>query len=119
MNKPMLGLLLGTVLGLIDGISAPWGLNDPELWDGLLGIVIGSTFKGLVAGILIGAVARVSDSIPITVVFGILVSSAFAFLVAYLNGKYYLRITLPGAILGAMVGYVTQKYGLGPRRRAA
>lgn len=119
MNKPMLGLLLGTILGLIDGISAPWGLNDPELWNGLLGIVIGSTFKGLVAGILIGVVARSSDSFPLTVAFGVLLSGALAFLVAYLQGKYYLRITLPGAVLGAMVGFITQKYGLGPRPRTA
>lgn len=111
MNKPLLGLLLGTILGAIDGVTAPLGLNDPEVSNGLIGIVIGSTFKGLVAGVLIGLVARVTNSTPTTIVFGILVSGFFAWLVAHLQGKYYLRITLPGAILGALVGFAVQTYG--------
>lgn len=116
MNKPLLGLILGTVLGALDGLSAPWGLNDPKLWEDLAGIVIGSTIKGLVAGVLIGLVARYSNSTVLTIAFGILVSGAFAFGVAMMQGGYYLRITLPGALIGAMVGFATQKYGAMPRR---
>lgn len=116
MNKPLLGLILGTVLGALDGISAPWGLNDPKLWADLTGIVIGSTVKGLVAGVLIGLVARYTNSTAVTVVFGIVVSGAFAFLVAYMQDQYYLRITLPGALVGALVGFATQKYGVTPPR---
>jgi hypothetical protein len=30
-----------------------------------------------------------------------------------MQGKYYFEIMLPGAILGVIVGYATQKYGTG------
>ncbi len=118
MNKPLLGLLLGALLGLFDGVSAPWGLDDPEVKAGYLGIIMGSMFKGLLAGVLIGVVARRTNSTPITLVFGVLLSAALAFLVAFLQGKYYLRITLPGAVLGAIIGYAVQRYGRSPARAA-
>ena len=51
MNKIILGLVLGAVLGAFDGLTA-W--FTPEARSQLLGIVIGSTIKGLIAGILIG-----------------------------------------------------------------
>jgi hypothetical protein len=117
MNKPLLGLLLGGTLGLVDGLSALWDAQyDPEVRAGIAGIVIGSTFKGLVAGVATGWFARKVHSLMWGVLFGLLVSGALAFLVAALQDKYYLRITLPGAILGAIVGYATQQYGA---RRAA
>jgi hypothetical protein len=120
MNRPLLGLLLGAGLGLIDGVSALWDAQyDPEVRAGLMGIVIGSTFKGLLAGLAIGFVARLYDSLPLTLVFGVVVSAALAFLVAYLQGKYYLRIMLPGAILGAIVGFAVQKYGGAQRAQPA
>ncbi len=119
MNKPILGLILGAVLGALDGISAPWGLNDPKLWEGLPGIIFGSTMKGLVAGVLIGLVARYSNSTRLTIIFGVIVSGAFALAVAMAQGGYYLRIVLPGALIGAMVGFATQKYGAAPRRPMA
>jgi len=51
MNKIVLGLLVGGILGIFDGLSA-W--FTPAVRAQLLGIVIGSTVKGLIAGILIG-----------------------------------------------------------------
>jgi fatty-acid desaturase len=51
MNKIVLGLLVGGILGVFDGLSA-W--FTPAVRAQLLGIVIGSTVKGLIAGILIG-----------------------------------------------------------------
>ena len=117
MNKPLLGLLLGAALGAIDGasamIDAQW---DPELRAGILGIVVGSTMKGLLAGVLTGFVARQVRSLTPTVLFGVIVSGVLAFLVAALQGKYYLRITLPGMVLGAIVGYATVRYGALPKR---
>jgi hypothetical protein len=121
MSKPLLGLLLGAVLGLIDGISAPWFLKEPDLSEvrnGMIGIIIGSTFKGLLAGLITGYVARKTNSLGWTLLVGIGLSAALAFLVAFLQGKFYLRITLPGAVLGAIVGYAVQRYG-GPAARAA
>lgn len=117
MNKPLLGLLLGTVLGLVDGASA-WidAQTDPEVRAGMLGIVLGSTFKGLLGGLIIGFFARQVRSWGATIVFGALVAGALAFLVAFLQNKYYVRITLPGAIMGAIVGFAAQRYGAGPVR---
>ncbi len=111
MNKILLGLLLGAGLGALDGLTA-W--FTPEVRSQILGIVLGSTTKGLVAGLLIGLFARKVNSLPKTIVFGTVISLLFAFLVAYAQGKYYFEIMLPGAIVGLLTGYATQRYGHGP-----
>jgi hypothetical protein len=53
MNKVLLGLLLGAILGAIDGTTA-W--FTPAARAQIAGIIIGSTIKGIIAGILIGGV---------------------------------------------------------------
>ena len=50
MKKVLFATLLGGVLGVFDGLTS---LMTPEVRDQLGSIVIGSTFKGLVAGALI------------------------------------------------------------------
>lgn len=121
MNKPILGLLLGGFLGIFDGLSAL--VSAPEVAPGIVGIVIGSTFKGLVAGVLIGWFARKVDSLPLGILFGTAVGLFLAFLIALMPGEsgehYYWQIMLPGAILGMIVGYATQKYGTARRTAAA
>ncbi len=117
MSKTILGLVLGGILGIFDGLSAL--VSAPEVAPQILGIVLGSTFKGLVAGVLIGFFARKVNSLPLGIVFGLAVSLAFAFLVAAqpdpATGRhYYWEIMLPGGILGAIVGYATQRYGVRP-----
>ena len=111
MSKPVLGLVLGGILGIFDGLTA-W--FTPEARSLLLGIVIGSTFKGLVAGLAIGFFAKRVHSLPWGIVFGLAVGLFLAFLVAAMpqpSGKhYYFEIMLPGAIVGAIVGYATQVY---------
>jgi hypothetical protein len=120
MNKPLLGLLLGAVLGGIDGSFAPvWQPDDPVVRDGIMGIIIGSTFKGLVAGLATGFFARKVNKLGPTIIFGALIACLFAYLVAAMQGKYYLDIMLPGTIIGAFVGFVAQKYGLAPSKPAA
>ena len=116
MNKPVFGLLLGGILGIFDGLSAlRLGAGDgPEI----VGIVIGSTIKGLMVGLLIGFFARKVKSVPLTILFGVALSASLAFWVAYMQGKYYLEIILPGSVLGAVVGYATQKFA-GRRTQAA
>lgn len=112
MNKPLLGLLLGGILGVFDGLTA---LFYPEAAPQIVGIVIGSTIKGLIAGVLIGYFAKKVSSLPWGIVFGLLVGLVLAFLVAMMpdpSGKhYYLEIMLPGGLVGLIVGYATQKYG--------
>jgi len=111
MTKPIFGLLLGGVLGVFDGLTAYF---TPEARDQLVGIVFGSTVKGLIAGISIGFFAKKVESLPLGIVFGLGVGLLLAFAVAAFpdaNGKhYYFEIMLPGAIVGAIVGYATQKY---------
>jgi hypothetical protein len=108
MNKVLLGLLVGAVLGALDGLTA-W--FTPEARSQMAGIVMGSTFKGLVAGILIGLFARKVKSVPATLVFGTAIGLLFAYFIARMEGKHYFEIMLPGTIVGLLTGYATQRYG--------
>ena len=117
MNKVVLGLVLGAILGVFDGLSAL--ISAPETRPEILGIVVGSTFKGIVAGLLIGFFARRVNSLPIGVLFGLAVGLLLAWPIAYMNAQqghnYYWEIMLPGGILGLIVGYATQRYGAAMR----
>ena len=113
MNKILVGILVGGVLGIFDGLTA-W--FTPEVRAGLLGIVIGSTVKGIITGIAVGWFARKVRSLTAGIVFGLLVGLILAFAVAAMQGDYYFEIMLPGSIVGAIVGYATQKFGAEPRR---
>jgi hypothetical protein len=108
MNKVVYGLILGGVLGLFDGLTS-W--FTPEVRSQLLTIVVGSTIKGIIAGVLIGSFARKVHSLALGIVFGLGVGLILAFFVALMQGKYYLEIMLPGGLVGLIVGYATQKYG--------
>jgi hypothetical protein len=114
MNKVVLGLLVGGLLGIFDGLTA-W--FTPDVRAQLLGIVIGSTLKGLIAGVLIGYFARRVHSLPLGIVFGLGIGLLLAFAVAAIpnpEGKhYYFEIMLPGGIVGMIVGYATQRFGTG------
>jgi hypothetical protein len=111
MSKPILGLLLGGILGIFDGLTAYF---TPEARHAMLGIVIGSTMKGLIAGVSIGFFSKKVQSVPLGVLFGLGVGLLLAYIVAAIpseTGKhYYFEIMLPGAIVGAIVGYATQVY---------
>jgi predicted lipid-binding transport protein (Tim44 family) len=108
MNKITYGLILGGILGIFDGLTS-W--FTPEARPALMGIVLGSTFKGLLAGVLIGVFARKVHSIALGVLFGLGVGLLLAFVIAHMQGKYYFEIMLPGGLVGLIVGYATQKYG--------
>src|SRR5829696_7325703 len=75
------------------------------------GIVIGSTIKGIIAGVAIGFFAKKFHSLPVGVLFGVIVGAFLASLVAFMQDGYYLEIILPGALVGLIVGFATQKYG--------
>src|SRR6476659_2154436 len=113
MKKPVFGLLLGGLLGIRDGLSALVSAgDDPNVRAGIVGIVIGSTVKGLITGLLIGWFARKTSSLPLAIVFGLVVGLALAFCVSLLQTAagqpaYYWQIMTPGAILGIIVGYAT------------
>ena len=120
MKKPLLGLFLGGILGVFDGLTAL--VSAPEVAPDIVRIVIGSTFKGLIVGGLAGWFANRVRSIPAGVVAGLLLGAFFAFLVAMNptpDGKYYYwEIMLPGSVVGMIVGYATQRYGVASRQSA-
>ena len=112
MNKVVLGLLVGGLLGIFDGLTA-W--FTPEVRAQLLGIVIGSTVKGLIAGVVIGYFAKKVNSLPLGLLFGLGIGLLLAFGVAAIPNPggehYYFEIMLPGGIVGMIVGYATQRFG--------
>jgi hypothetical protein len=112
MKKPVFAMLLGGFLGVLDGLSAL--LSAPEVRPMIGGIVAGSTFKGVVAGLIVGLVAQRTQSTAIIVGVGLLVGALFAYLVT-LDQPYFWEIILPGSMVGFIVGLATAKYR-GPSR---
>jgi F0F1-type ATP synthase assembly protein I len=96
------------VLGVFDGLTA-W--FTPDARSDLGSIVFGSTLKGIIAGIAIGFFAKKFHSLPIGILFGVIVGAVLAYLTALMVGKYYFQIILPGTLVGLIVGFATQKYG--------
>ncbi len=121
LNRPLLGLLAGAGLGAIDGLSAL--VSSPEMSDQIGGIVIGSTFKGLLAGVLVGLIARRMKNPTLGIAVGTALAALITFPIAHMNAThygradYYWKIMLPGALVGAIVGYVVIRYGK-PREAA-
>ena len=112
MSKPLIGILLGAVLGALDGLTA-W--FTPAVRNQLAGIVVSSTFKGVIAGVAIGFFAKKFRSLTLGILFGLAVGALLAFLTArFAVGGYYFEIMLPGSMVGLIVGFATQKYGKVP-----
>ncbi|MGE5358852.1 MAG: hypothetical protein ACM3NQ_07510 [Bacteroidales bacterium] len=114
MNKVVVGLVLGLVLGAIDGASA-WFY--PEVRSMMASIMVGSSLKGLVVGLLTGWFSRRVHSTGWGIAAGGFLGLLFAFLVAAMgdpNGEHhYVEIMLPGFVVGAIIGFVTQRVGNG------
>lgn len=112
MNKIFAGVLLGLVLGAMDGGTA-WFY--PEARPLITGILVGSSFKGMVVGLLSGWFARKVQSTAWGITVGAGLGLLFAFLVAAndtLNGRHpYLEIMMPGFVFGAIIGFLTQRIG--------
>jgi hypothetical protein len=112
MSKPLIGVLVGAVLGAFDGLTAYF---TPAVRDQLASIVVSSTFKGIIAGIAIGFFARKFHSLPLGLLFGLAIGALLAYLTArFAVGGYYFEIMLPGSLVGLIVGFATQKYGQTP-----
>lgn len=112
MNKVLLGLIVGAVLGAVDGLTA-W--FTPEVRSQILMIVMFSTIKGIMVGVAAGWFARKVHSVPKGIAFGFFVGLLLAFVVAAMpeadGTHYWWQIMVPGAILGAVIGWATQQYG--------
>ena len=76
----------------------------------MLPIVIGSTLKGTLTGLAAGLVARSRSSMLLRVLTGVIVGFVLSSLAAFGQGDHYFEIVMPGMVLGALVGFVTQRY---------
>ena len=108
MSKPVFAMILGGILGVFDGLTALVS-GGPEIPAMIGTIVAGSTFKGVVAGLIVGLVARKTQSMAVLVTVGVVVGAFFAYLVT-LGQPYFWEIILPGSIVGLIVGFATAKY---------
>ncbi len=119
-NKIVVGLIFGAVLGAVDGATA-W--FTPEARPQMATILMGSTFKGMVVGLLSGWFARKVRSTKWGIALGAALGLLFAFIIAALpqpsGHHYYLEIMLPGFVVGAIVGFLTQRLGTTPGEQHA
>ena len=114
MSKTAFAMVIGAVLGVFDGLSAY--VSEPEVRPVILTIVAGSTFKGVVTGLLIALFERRVKSLALGIVFGVAIGLGLAYLVTLGNPpSYFWKIMLPGGLVGLLVGYTTYKYAE-PRR---
>ena len=116
MNKPVVGLVAGLVLGLADGATA-W--FTPEARPQIASILMGSTIKGMLVGVLAGWFARKVNSTAKGIAFGAVVGLLFAAGVAAMQHNHYLEIMLPGFVTGGIAGFLTQRVGTSPRKETA
>jgi len=115
MKKLAFATVLGGVLGIFDGMTA-W--FTPEVRDQMVGIIIGSTIKGVITGVLIGLFAQWVHSLVWGMLFGLAVGAFFAYLILLGNPGHALNIMLPGSLVGLIVGYAAQKHRAAETSRA-
>lgn len=107
MSKPVIGLVTGGVLGVVDGLSA-WFSPEarPVMWP----ILLGSTVKGVITGLLAGVIAIRKRSVPVGIAAGVIIGLVLSTIAAIGQGDHYLEIILPGMLVGAITGFVTHRY---------
>ena len=111
MNKVVIGILFGLVLGALDGATA-W--FTPAARAGIVGILIGSSIKGMLVGLAAGFYARKVNSTGKGIAFAAVIGLILAGIIAAMDPDghhYWFQIMLPGFITGAMIGFFTQRYG--------
>jgi hypothetical protein len=106
MNTVRVGVVVGGVLGLLDGLSA-WFY--PEARPMMVAIVVGSTVKGVLTGVAAGFVARWRKSLALGVAAGVVVGFVLSTLAALGQPDHYWTIALPGMLVGALTGIATQR----------
>jgi uncharacterized membrane protein YeaQ/YmgE (transglycosylase-associated protein family) len=121
MNKPLVGVIAGTILGALDGATA-W--FTPAVRNQMDSILVGSSIKGLIVGLAAGFFARKVQSEKKGVIFGAVVGLILAGLVAAMpdpntGENYWVQIMLPGFVFGALTGYLTQRVGTAPSPSSA
>ena len=118
-NKIVIGLLLGGLLGLADGLSSGFYPEVAAVPNKVLIIGCLSSLKGLVGGLITGAVARKLQNLPLGIVAGFLAFALVTLPAAMgedpdTHTVHFWEIMIPGAICGMIVGFATQRYGRVP-----
>ena len=113
MKKIGLAMILGAILGAFDGLTA-W--FEPSVRDQVGTIVMLSSLKSVIAGLLIGIFACFVKRRVTIAIFGLAMGLLLAYLVAMspdpkTGEHYYAQIMIPGALVGLLVGYATARYG--------
>jgi len=118
MNKPLVGIVAGAVLGVADGATA---MFYPEARPLIMGILMGSCIKGMLVGILSGLFARKVHSNAAGIAMGAALGLLFAYIVAAMQTgeHHYLEIMLPGFAVGAIIGFLTQRLGTAPAQETS
>jgi len=116
--KIFVGIIVGAALGFLDGLSSYLTAAARPLF---LLIVLSSTFKGFLTGVLTAFIASRTHKLLPAILAGLGIGLILSFLAATLTPdpdghRYYFQIMLPGAVLGAIVGFSMQKLG-GARQR--
>ncbi|PYU42007.1 MAG: hypothetical protein DMG56_19605 [Acidobacteria bacterium] len=115
--KPVLGLAVGGMLGLLDGLS---GFFEPALAPVMGSVITFSLLKGLVAGVATGYVSERVHSMLLGMLAGIAIAALLSLLVILRAGMaLFWDIMIPGMLLGAIVGFATQRFGRAARTAAA
>src|SRR5258708_17020676 len=83
LTKPVLGLTVGGVLGLLDGLS---GFFEPSLAAVMTSVITFSLLKGLLAGIAAGYVLQRVASMPPGIFAGISLARSLRPLMMFLAG---------------------------------
>ncbi len=116
MNKPVVGVVVGAILGILDGATA-W--FTPAVRPQIVGILMGSGIKGMLVGIAAGMFARKVNSTAAGIAVGAGVGLLLAWAVAAMpqpdGSHYYVQIMVPGFITGAIIGFLTQRMGTTPK----
>jgi len=107
MKKLPLALIAGTLLGLLDGLSA---FFIPEAASMMTEIIIGSTVKGLINGLIAGLIARKISSWWKVMLLSGAAGVVLSALAAIPSGAY-VEIIFPGTIVGLLTGAIAGKWG--------
>ena len=109
LTKPVLGLAVGGFLGLLDGLS---GFFEPSLAPVMGSVITFSLLKGLLSGMATGYVSQRVHSLSLGILAGIAIAAILSLLVILHAGMaLFWDIMLPGMLLGAIVGFTTQRFG--------
>lgn len=112
MSKVIIGIVLGAILGIFDSLTALLTPEAGKIWE----IMPWSSLKGLIVGLIVGFYARKVSNLQRGIIYGLVAGLVMSLLVVIGNiaggvPPYWFEIMVPGAIIGAILGYATQNYG--------